>query len=742
MTFSNIYIILKKEIKNYLTNPATYIIAGAFILIWEFLFFQNVFLIGEASVQGLFGLLTWFFLLLIPAITMGSIAEENNKETLEILLTHPLTDIELILGKFLSALAFIATLLLASLPVVITLNTFGDVDMGAYVGQYIAAVLLAGTFVSAGIAVSTFFKSQVPALMLSVIIAFILTIIGLDIVTMSLPTWIGNIFSRLSTLTHYSSISRGVLDLRDVWYFVLVTAIFLNIGHTRLMLRRSNKSIKNILNKRLYTLGLIIFLFLTSGLGFLPIARLDLTEGNIYTLTDATKNVLSNITEDIAVTLYVSDNLPAQYQPISRVVRDTLRDYAIYEKINVEYKNPDNDEDTAQEAQKAGVYPAQFNMVGDGEFQIKQSYFGITIVSGEEIKSIPLVQNTSDLEYKLTSFINELTNTEKKKIVFLYSEDEESRTSNYSTFVNELSKQFVVEDFILSEATTTVPDDIDAIVITGTSAMFTELKANSIRTAISDGKNMFFMVDAISANPQYMIAMSNGTSTDNVLEEYGITVNNDLVYDLRANKTAQVGGNGGFTYILPYPPFVQATIVSESLTGSKIPFVVVPWGSSISVNDETLNSKNLISLPLVHTTKYAGAETSDFDINPQRRFPETNLGIKNLGILIKPKEDVQDKTRMIVMGDSDLLTDSSASVENIAFGMEVVSYLAQEDSLAGIKIKQNTSRPLMFETPNQTTLVHYGNMAGVIVVIIVVGTFIIGKRRKLRKMTYEEGKNK
>jgi ABC-2 type transport system permease protein len=102
MNVRNVFAIFKKEIRAYLFNPTTYIIAGVFIAVWEFLFFQNVFLVGQASVQALFMLLPWFFLLFIPAITMGSVAEETNKETLEILLTHPVKDRELVLGKYFS----------------------------------------------------------------------------------------------------------------------------------------------------------------------------------------------------------------------------------------------------------------------------------------------------------------------------------------------------------------------------------------------------------------------------------------------------------------------------------------------------------------------------------------------------------------------------------------------------------------------------------------------------------------
>ncbi len=749
MNTKNIYAVFKKELRGYINNPTTYIIAGVFLALWEFLFFQNVFLIGETSLQGLFNILPWFFLLLVPAITMGSIAEETNKGTLEILLTHSLRDKELILGKYLSALAFLATLLLASLPIAISLGSFGHLDVGVYVGQYIASVFLASTLVGLGVGVSTFFKNQVPSLMVSVVGAFLLIIIGFDLVTMSLPGWLGTLFSRLSVLPHFSSLARGVLDLRDIWYFVLLTALFLQIGHMRLVARRTSKSSGKVMHERAIAIGLAVVLLFTSGFGFFPNIRIDLTEGNIYTLTKATKKILADLPEDVEIILYESPNLPAQYQPISRTVKDVLRDYNTYggSRLSVLYKDPDTDQNIAQEAQDAGVFPVQFNTVGNGEFQVRQAYFGLVVKAGDKTKSIPLIQKTSDLEYQLTSFVNELTRVSKKKIAFLDVPGAKTQNSGYSQLSQELRKQFDIENVSLSEATSTIPDDVDALVVTGSSGMFDTSVAEALKDYISKGKNVLFMIDTISVNPQYLFVTENATSTEDLLSEYGVTVNQDLVYDLRSNQTVQVGG-GRVTYFMPYPAFVQAGVAEGVLAGSSIINVTVPWGSSISVDDSVLSSQGFKSTPLVFTTKYGGAEKETFMIDPQKSFPETNLGQKVLGVLLKSAQDKGDNdknnSRIVVMGDSDLFSDSflQGSAGNIAFGMEILSYLAQEDSLAGIKIKQETSHPLVFQNANQIAWVKYGNMLGILLLLSLSGAVIIGKRRKLRKLTYKEGKNR
>jgi ABC-2 type transport system permease protein len=745
MDTRNIYAIFKKEISGYLYNPTTYIIAGVFIAVWEFLFFQNVFLVGQASVQNLFALLPWFFLLFIPAITMGSIAEETSTETLEILLTHPIRDRELIFGKYLSALAFSAILLLASLPIAFSLRSFGDLDLGVYVGQYIAGLLLASALVSLGVGVSTYFKNQVPALMVSVMGTFLLIIMGYELVTMSLPAWIGSILSNLSVLPHFNSIARGVLDVRDIWYFALFTILFLELGHMKLIARRTSQHSKKVLKERTLIFIILGVLVATSGFSFFPSFRFDLTEGKIYTLSKSTKDILSNLPSDVEIILYKSESLPAQYQPLSRTVKDVLKDYGSYggSKLRVTYKNPETDETVAKEAQENGVNPVQFNMVGNGEFKAQQAYFGIAVKSGEEKKTIPIIQNTSDIEYQLTSFISELTKTEKKKIAFL---DMGGKTSvkGYTLLTKEMKKQFSIKDVVLSTSTPTIPEDISTLVISRPTGALDTLYENALRSYLASGKNALFLMDGLEINAQYMVALPNSSTTDTLLGEYGVSVHQDMVYDLRSNQTVQVGG-GNISYFLPYPAYIRAFVTQGVFTGSRLTNVTIPWGSSLSVEKSPLEAKQLQSIPLIQTSKFGGVQTENYVLDPQGAFSQSNLGEKLLGVLLKPVEETEGvvSSRIIVIGDSDFLTDDYVQgvPENIAFGMEILSYLAQEDSLAGIKIKQEASHPLSFTDPKQTTWVRYGNMLGTLAVLVGTGVFLISRRRKMRTMTYKEGKN-
>ena len=249
--------IIKKEFKSYFNSPIAYIIIIVFLLLWEFLFFRSVFLVGEASLRILFSFLPWLFLLLIPAITMGSISQEKSEGTLEFLLTHPIKDKKLILEKFLASIGFTSIILLFIFPIAISLSSFGNLDWGIVFGQYFASLLMASVLIAMGIFISSLFASQISSLLVSTVSSFFLIIAGLEIVTASLPLFLASLFERLSVLSHFNSMSRGVIDFRDIWYFLSITLVFLSLAYLQLLKRRFGNQ-KLLYNR--YKSGIILFI--------------------------------------------------------------------------------------------------------------------------------------------------------------------------------------------------------------------------------------------------------------------------------------------------------------------------------------------------------------------------------------------------------------------------------------------------------------------------------------------------
>ena len=223
----NTLAIFQKEFKSYFNSPIAYIFIITFILFSSWLFFRTFFLVGQAHLRPLFGILPWLFLILAPAITMRAWAEEKKLGTMEILMTLPIKDHEVVLGKFFASFLFIITAVLLTFPLPLTVYILGEPDTGTIVGGYLGACLMGGAYLAIGLFISSLTKNQIVAFIISIITCFALLIIGEDFVLMSTPSMIAPIFTYLGLGAHFESISRGVIDSRDLIYYFSVIGFFL-----------------------------------------------------------------------------------------------------------------------------------------------------------------------------------------------------------------------------------------------------------------------------------------------------------------------------------------------------------------------------------------------------------------------------------------------------------------------------------------------------------------------------------
>jgi len=219
--------IFKKEFKAYFLSPIAYVVITVYLVVTNFLFFQGFFLINQAEMRGYFGLLPWIFLFFIPAVTMRIWAEEKKVKTLELLLTWPLRDTEVVLGKFLACFAFLGVAVLLSVTVPITVAFLGNPDPGPIIGGYIGSLLMGGAYLAIGLWVSSLTENQIVAFILGVVVTFVLFIVGNPFVTVVAPSFLIPLFNYLGLGNHFMSISRGVLDTRDVVYYLSIIGFFL-----------------------------------------------------------------------------------------------------------------------------------------------------------------------------------------------------------------------------------------------------------------------------------------------------------------------------------------------------------------------------------------------------------------------------------------------------------------------------------------------------------------------------------
>ena len=232
-----------KEIKSFLSSIIGYIFIGVFLIIsglflWVFPNIDNIMEAGLADLQGLFSLSQFLFLFLVPAITMRSFAEEKRTGTMDLLLTKPLTDMQIIGAKFLSCLTLPIIALIPTLVYVITIyflgNPVGNIDMGSTWGSYLGLIFLGASFISIGLFASSLTNNQIVAFIIAAPLCFILSFGFAFIYSFESLGAFGYYIKTLGIEHHYASISKGVIDSRDIIYFCSV--IFLFLFGTRIVL--------------------------------------------------------------------------------------------------------------------------------------------------------------------------------------------------------------------------------------------------------------------------------------------------------------------------------------------------------------------------------------------------------------------------------------------------------------------------------------------------------------------------
>ena len=234
----NIYRLCCKEFKGYFISPIAYIYITAFLVFSGWLFFRGFFLMNQASMREFFFFLPWIFLFLIPAITMRLWAEEKKLGTMEILMTLPLKDYEVVLGKFIASFLFLSLTLILSFPLLLTVAWLGDLDWGPAIGGYLGSILMGGAYLAIGIFVSGLTKNQIVAFLLAVFITFAVFIMGEDVVLSGLPESLVPVFSYLGMGSHFSNMGRGVVDSRDLLYYLSLTFFFFFLDIRSLATRR------------------------------------------------------------------------------------------------------------------------------------------------------------------------------------------------------------------------------------------------------------------------------------------------------------------------------------------------------------------------------------------------------------------------------------------------------------------------------------------------------------------------
>ena len=749
----SIYPLVKKDLKGYFDQPAGYILLVIFIGASSFLYFRTVFNTLEASLGPLFSVMPWMLAVFVAAATMRLVAEEQRDGTLETLLTQPIKVLTVLFAKLLSGFIFVSVGVLLTIAIPLTLQTAGDMDEGAIFAQYLGTLLLTASFVAIGLFTSSLTRNQIVAFMVGLTIMFVMMVGGLPLVTIALPSAAAVLVQDLSPLTHFSGISRGVLDLKDVVYFVALISTFL--AATYLMIRGKSVSHSAPLyrNLQLGVGGLVVISLLAGWFGTSIQGRWDLTEEKLYTLSEAAEDILSDIDDIVTIKLFTSKDPPVQVSLTSREVDRFLSDLAAKSdgKVRVLRRFADEDDESAEEARRAFIPPVQFNVESQGQLLIKEGYLGVAMYYANRQEVIQYVESVEGLEYQVVSKLYRMTQKTPSELLFMYGHGEKRRDELLQTWRNQLELNYAVDErefqLGLFEGFAKV------LVVAGPTDYIEPRVEDEIDDFLARGGNALFLVDPVLVREEILSASENEFSLASYLERYGIDVRSDIVFDMRSNELVTFVTQYG-QVTLPYPYWVRVPTVETKISGG-VQSAVFGWPSSIELTGVTGNTVDVEITPLLTTLPTAGLDEEYRDISVQSSrlegVSEAELGSRILAVAItgtrcppfepKCEKDPSKPFRIIVATDSDWISEPKVRQfpQHLGLAVNWIDWLTQEDALATVRSKGTTLRPLQFDSNFHRNLIQYGNIVGVPAALVVLGLLRYLLRRNATRKVYTRG---
>jgi len=568
-----VYSILKKEITSYLSSLVAYVTIGAFLLVlglflWVFPD-SSILDYGYASLDSLFNTAPYLFMFLIPAITMRSLAEERKEGTFELLLTRPLTDGQIVLGKFFACVLLVFFALIPTSVYYYSIcalgNPQGNVDTGAVIGSYIGLFLLGSGFAAIGLFASSVSKNQIIAFTIAVFLSYFFYS-GFDSLSSLLS--LQNLgLQNIGITAHYESVSRGVLDTRDLGYFVCLSAFFIWCTLLVIKIQRQKTADKKGL---ISGLAFIVAVAIISSLTF---TRFDFTKEKRFTISKISRGILDSLPKDVKVTVYLEgNNFPAAFKRLRSATKDMLNDLEAYShhKLQFDFVDPlkgqssDQQQQTLQAMGEKGIEPTNLSEKTDNGLIQKLIIPYAVVSSGDKEIPVKLLLNRiglspeqqlnnsiQNLEYAFASAIKKVTTGGKPEIGFTEGHNELT-DAQLNDGMKSLSEGFTVGRVDLKTIPFAALEKIKLLVIPKPDKSFTELEKFKLDQYIMRGGRVLWTIDQVSAELDSLrghggeqLAFNKQLNLDDQLFVYGIRINYDLIADISCSQIPVATGNVG-----------------------------------------------------------------------------------------------------------------------------------------------------------------------------------------------------
>ncbi len=487
---TNIRAITKRELGGYFSSPVAYVFIVIFLLLTGFFTFMagNFFERGQANLDSFFLWHPWLYLFLVPCVGMRLWAEERRVGTIGLLLTKPITAWQAIVGKFLASWIFLGLALALTFPVFITVNYLGSPDNGIIIAAYLGSLLMAGTYLAISCMTSAMTRNQVVSFILSVVICLFLVLCGFPPVTNLLTRmekpWLVDLVSSLSVMTHFQPFTTGMVDSRDVIFFLLIIgfALFTN----GVIIRSHRATLIDTLTKRrnfetmLYSTAGVAAMFVLMVAVYVVTStvkvRFDITADKAHTLSAGTKKILGKLDSRVTVRFFCTQSaneMPPTLRTYARHIEDLLHEYQreAKGKLVIEKFDPEPDSDAEDSARFSGVEGRP-----TGPFGSDKIYLGVVVSLLDEKFALPWLPPERErlLEYDISRAIARVASRSRPVIgimtglpVFgeppsLLMRPGENREEEWS-FVTELKKDFTLKEVPLTASK--IDDQIKVLLV-------------------------------------------------------------------------------------------------------------------------------------------------------------------------------------------------------------------------------------------------------------------------------------
>ena len=427
--FEGIAAIARKELGQFFGSPIGYLFLFAYLGVTLFVFFwgEAFFARNIADVRPMFEWLPILLIFLSAALTMRMWSDERRSGTLEFVVTVPTSAWHFVIGKFLACWALLVLALAMTLPLAITVGIIGELDWGPVFAGYLAAALLGAAYIAVGVYVSSQTDNQIVALILATFVCGALYLVGSPAVVELFSNEVGEVLRGFGAGARFESITRGVLDFRDLYYYATIAAVFLALNVYVVERHGWAADGDQARHRRaqrvtaLVALNVLAANVWLAGVGFL---RWDMTEGNQYSISDATRAYLAQLKEPLLVRGYFSAKTHPLLAPLAPRLKDLLREYEVAAngKLRLELVDPADDPAAEDEANtKYGIQPVPFQVADRYQASLVNSYFDVLIQYGDQYETLGFrdfievkVQGEADLDVRLRNPEYDLTRGIKK----------------------------------------------------------------------------------------------------------------------------------------------------------------------------------------------------------------------------------------------------------------------------------------------------------------------------------------